>query len=160
VLRPRGNDLWPRPRSQCGLNRAARWIHSGPENETRACTRRSIGARGGSPSPGAFAPTSQSELRASRPRKGGARCLSVRFARAKSGATNGVHKGKLLEIASLAGQIRHGLVQYCQRKYIASRLPQITPTTPAIPHPQEGRIAIVTDVGRGRRWTRQHRARA
>jgi hypothetical protein len=29
----------------------------------------------------------------------------------------------------------------------------------AIPHPPEGRIAIVTDVGRGRRWTRQRRAR-
>jgi hypothetical protein len=29
----------------------------------------------------------------------------------------------------------------------------------AIPHPLEGRIAIVTDVGRGMRWTRQRRAR-
>jgi hypothetical protein len=32
-------------------------------------------------------------------------------------------------------------------------------TTPAIPHPLEGRIAIVTDVGCGMRWTRQRRAR-
>jgi hypothetical protein len=45
------------------------------------------------------------------------------------------------------------------QKYSASRLPQITPTTPAIPFPQEGRIAIVTDVGRGMRWTRQRRTR-
>jgi hypothetical protein len=27
----------------------------------------------------------------------------------------------------------------------------------AIPFPEEGRIAIVTDVGRGMRWTRQRR---
>jgi hypothetical protein len=64
-----------------------------------------------------------------------------------------------LEIAWLVRQIRHGLVQSSLQKYSASRLPQITPTTPAIPHPLEGRIAIVTDVGRGRRWTRQRRAR-
>jgi hypothetical protein len=38
------------------------------------------------------------------------------------------------------------------QKYSASRQPQITPTTPAIPRPQEGRIAIVTDVGCGERW--------
>ncbi|KRR01714.1 hypothetical protein CQ10_19580 [Bradyrhizobium valentinum] len=38
----------------------------------------------------------------------------------------------------------------------------ITPNHPynsAIPHPLEGRIAIVTDVGCGMRWTRQRRAR-
>jgi len=38
----------------------------------------------------------------------------------------------------------------------------VTPNHPykaAIPHPLEGRIAIVTDVGRGMRWTRQRRAR-
>ena len=45
------------------------------------------------------------------------------------------------------------------QKYSSSPLPQITPKTPAIPHPLEGRIAIVTDVGRGMRWTRQRRAR-
>ena len=33
------------------------------------------------------------------------------------------------------------------------------PYKPAIPCPQEGRIAIVTDVGCGMRWTRQRRAR-
>ena len=26
---------------------------------------------------------------------------------------------------------------------------------PRVPHPQEGRFAIVTDVGRGMRWTRR-----
>ena len=36
---------------------------------------------------------------------------------------------------------------------------QIKPRTPAIPHPLEGRIAIVTDVGCGMRWTQQRRAR-
>jgi hypothetical protein len=45
------------------------------------------------------------------------------------------------------------------QKYSASRLPQITPTTSAIPRPQEGRIAIVTDVGCGERWPR-HAGRA
>ncbi len=69
------------------------------------------------------------------------------------------YRRPLLPIASLAGQITHGLVQCFRQKYSASRLPQITPTTPAIPHPLEGRIAIVTDVGRGMRWTRQRRAR-
>src|SRR4249920_333335 len=58
-----------------------------------------------------------------------------------------------------SGKSRMRLVQCCYQKYSASRLTQITPTTPAIPFPQEGRIAIVTDVGRGMRWTRQRRAR-
>ena len=50
-------------------------------------------------------------------------------------------------------------VQPSREKYSASRSPQITPTTPAIPRPQEGRIAIVTDVGCGERWPRHRRAR-
>src|SRR3954469_18805498 len=50
-------------------------------------------------------------------------------------------------------------VQPFAQKYSASRSPQITPTTPAIPRPQEGRIAIVTDVGCGERWPR-HAGRA
>ena len=50
-------------------------------------------------------------------------------------------------------------VQPSHEKYSASRRPQITPTTPAIPRPQEGRIAIVTDVGCGERWPR-HAGRA
>src|SRR5438128_6138009 len=50
-------------------------------------------------------------------------------------------------------------VQPSREKYSASRSPQITPTTPAIPRPQEGRIAIITDVGCGERWPR-HAGRA
>ena len=45
-------------------------------------------------------------------------------------------------------------VQSSREKYSASRSTQITRTTPAIPRPQEGRIAIVTDVGCGERWPR------
>jgi hypothetical protein len=44
-------------------------------------------------------------------------------------------------------------VQPPSQKYSGSLLTQITSTSIAIPHPQEGRIAIVTDVGRGMRWT-------
>jgi hypothetical protein len=50
-------------------------------------------------------------------------------------------------------------VQPSCEKYSASRSTQINPTTSAIPRPQEGRIAIVTDVGSGERWPRQRRAR-
>jgi hypothetical protein len=50
-------------------------------------------------------------------------------------------------------------VQPSREKYSASRSPQINPTTSAIPRPQEGRIAIVTDVGCGERWPRQCRVR-
>jgi len=46
-----------------------------------------------------------------------------------------------------------------REKYSASRSTQINLTTLAIPRPQEGRIAIVTDVGCGERWPRQCRAR-
>jgi hypothetical protein len=71
----------------------------------------------------------------------------------------GVRAKAPLLAALPAGQITHGLVQCCRQKYSASRLTQITPTTSAIPHPLEGRIAIVTDVGCGMRWTWQRRAR-
>ena len=37
--------------------------------------------------------------------------------------------------------------------------PQISTILPAIPPSREGRIAIVTDVGCGMRWTRQRQAR-
>jgi hypothetical protein len=46
-------------------------------------------------------------------------------------------------------------VQSPARKYSSSRFPQISTTTPPVPARQEGRIAIVTDVGLGMRWTRQ-----
>jgi hypothetical protein len=45
-------------------------------------------------------------------------------------------------------------VQCCLRKYSASRFTQIKSISPAIPSHTEGRFAIVTDVGRGMRWTR------
>jgi hypothetical protein len=51
------------------------------------------------------------------------------------------------------------LVQFFAQKYIASPFAKISIIDSAIPHPREGRIAIVTDVGRGMRWTRQCQAR-
>jgi hypothetical protein len=41
------------------------------------------------------------------------------------------------------------------QKYSAFGAGQISARTAAIPCPQEGRFAIVTDVGCGMRWTRQ-----
>jgi len=41
------------------------------------------------------------------------------------------------------------------QKYSAFAVGQISARTPAVPCPQEGRFAIVTDVGCGMRWTRQ-----
>ncbi len=43
-------------------------------------------------------------------------------------------------------------------KFSTSILTQITGLFHAVPFPQEGRIAIVTDVGYGMRWTQQRRA--
>jgi hypothetical protein len=51
------------------------------------------------------------------------------------------------------GQITGPPVQPFSQKYSGFLFTQITSTSTAIPHPQEGRIAIVTDVGRGMRWT-------
>jgi hypothetical protein len=48
-------------------------------------------------------------------------------------------------------------VQPRLQKYFASRFGRNSFIDSHIPHPQEGRIAIVTDVGRGMRWTRQYR---
>src|SRR5258708_28707331 len=45
-------------------------------------------------------------------------------------------------------------VQCCLRKYSASRFTQIKSISLAIPPHTEGRFAIVTNVGRGMRWTR------
>jgi hypothetical protein len=45
------------------------------------------------------------------------------------------------------------------QKYFASPVGQIISTNSRHPVPQEGRIAIVTDVGHGMRWTRQRLAR-
>jgi hypothetical protein len=46
-------------------------------------------------------------------------------------------------------------VQSRAQKYFSSSPGQITSKTQPIPRPQEGRFAIVTDVGCGMRWTRQ-----
>src|SRR6185295_12276699 len=45
-------------------------------------------------------------------------------------------------------------VQPAAEKYSTSRSPQITPTTPPSRAREEGRIAIVTDVGCRERWPR------
>ena len=50
-------------------------------------------------------------------------------------------------------------VQSRLKKHFRSRFTQINSIPHAIPSRTEGRIAIVTDVGHGMRWTRQHRAR-
>src|SRR5215213_5411423 len=83
----------------------------------------------------------------------------VRLLRAGFSTNRAAFAREPLPVALPDRQITHGLVQCSRQKYSASPLPQITPTTPAIPHPLEGRIAIVTDVGCGMRWTRQRRAR-
>jgi hypothetical protein len=48
-------------------------------------------------------------------------------------------------------------VQPSLQKYFAFPVGQIKFTTRHVPPRSEGRIAIVTDVGRGMRWTRQRR---
>ena len=50
-------------------------------------------------------------------------------------------------------------VQPLREKYFASPQTQITSKTPAVSFPQEGRFAVVTDVGSGMRWTLQYQAR-
>jgi hypothetical protein len=47
------------------------------------------------------------------------------------------------------------VVQTDSEKFPAFAVGQISASTPAIPASLEGRIAIVTDVGHGMRWTRQ-----
>jgi hypothetical protein len=51
-------------------------------------------------------------------------------------------------LLTLDGQISHLAVQPRLQKYFVSPSTQINSRTPAIPFPQEGRIAIVTDAGR------------
>jgi len=55
------------------------------------------------------------------------------------------------------GQISAFPVQPHLQKYFAFRLAQISSTTLAVSFPEEGRIAIVTDVGNGMRWTQAAR---
>ena len=46
-------------------------------------------------------------------------------------------------------------VQLRFQKYSASRFGQINSRSLAVPFSQEGRFAVVTNVGRGMRWTRE-----
>jgi len=64
-----------------------------------------------------------------------------------------------MQNAAPAGQITERPVQPFSQKDSGVLFTQITSTFIAIPHPQEGRFAIVTDVGRGRRWTRHVKRR-
>jgi hypothetical protein len=50
-------------------------------------------------------------------------------------------------------------VQTDSEKFSAFAVGQISASTPAIPRPQEGRFAVVTNVGRGMRWTQQRQVR-
>jgi hypothetical protein len=51
------------------------------------------------------------------------------------------------------GQFCKTSVQPFSQKYFASRFGRHSITDSTVPPSQEGRIAIVTDVGRGMRWT-------
>src|ERR1700722_16652896 len=51
------------------------------------------------------------------------------------------------------GQISDFPVQPSSEKYFAFRFSRNSNRASAVPHPSEGRFAIVTDVGRGMRWT-------
>jgi hypothetical protein len=53
-------------------------------------------------------------------------------------------------------QVLRNRVKRLTKKYFAFSETQIRCMFPAVPPPPEGRIAIVTDVGSGMRWTRWH----
>jgi hypothetical protein len=63
----------------------------------------------------------------------------------------------LIRSFCLIRQITRCCVQPRFQKYFASLPTQNICLLPVIPCPQEGRIAIVTDVERGERWTREYR---
>ena len=48
------------------------------------------------------------------------------------------------------------VVLICRRQHTLRHTPD-TPHIDVVPRPQEGRFAIVTDVGRGMRWTQWRR---
>jgi hypothetical protein len=52
------------------------------------------------------------------------------------------------------GMMICGRVQSLCQKYFPSRFGQIKSINTAIPHPKRGASRIVTNVGRGMRWTR------
>ena len=99
----------------------------------------------------------------------------VRDARLRGLLTMRVSLALRTDLAAMANQIRaFGLrqinptgksllifrnrVKPRNQKYSAFAAGQISARTPAIPCPQEGRFAIVTDVGCGMQWTRQRQA--
>src|SRR6266436_8490440 len=57
-------------------------------------------------------------------------------------------------------QSREYRVESSRKKYFASRLGRNSFIDSVVPFPQEGRLAIVTDVGYGMRWTRQRQAQS
>src|SRR5216684_6398483 len=73
-------------------------------------------------------------------------CASADFARRPTGK-------------SLA-RFRDPRVQPLCEKYFRFRLTQIRCISKPVPCPQEGRFAVVTDVGHGMRWTRGRQARS
>jgi hypothetical protein len=71
------------------------------------------------------------------------------------------HGGSNVPPAALPdGQITDWPVHPHLQKYSPSRFTQIKSISPAVSRPEEGRFAIVTDVERGMRWTRQRWASA
>jgi hypothetical protein len=56
-------------------------------------------------------------------------------------------------------QITEKPVQSALQKYFRSRLPQIKIISAAVSSHQEGRLAIVTDVGNEMQWTLMRRGR-
>jgi hypothetical protein len=62
-----------------------------------------------------------------------------------------------LPVGQISSLVAKSLVQPLKQKYFAFSEVQIRCMVRAIPPPSEGRIAIVTDVGSGMRWT--HRLR-
>src|ERR1700722_20873712 len=64
-----------------------------------------------------------------------------------------IRQGSLAATDLPDGQISDFPVQPSSEKYFAFRFGRNSNRASAVPHPSEGRFAIVTDVGRGMRWT-------
>jgi hypothetical protein len=63
-------------------------------------------------------------------------------------------RDRVPQVPCLTGKSPNAVESRLQ-KYSASPRTQIKSISPAIPHPSEGRFAIVTNVGHGMRWTRR-----
>jgi hypothetical protein len=63
--------------------------------------------------------------------------------------------GSAADLTRRANQsaVKNPFVQPVDKKYFSFSEAQISCMTDPIPSPPEGRIAIVTDVGSGMRWT-------